>query len=371
MKKVIILGSGPNRIGQGIEFDYCCVHAVMAVKEFGFEAIMINNNPETVSTDYDTADKLYFEPLTLEDVLHIVDLEKPKGVIVQFGGQTPLKLARGLEAMNVKILGTSPESIDLAEDRERFGQLIKATKIKHPQWGTAYAFDEALIIARRIGYPVLVRPSYVLGGRGMEIVYDDASLKKYIGEESALSPEHPVLVDKFLEDAFEFDVDAVRDGDKTIICGLMQHIEEAGVHSGDSMAVLPPYLLSMNQLGGYQGIYPPAGRGPERKGLINIQFAILFDTLYVLEVNPRASRTIPFVSKATGHPIAKVAVKVMAGQPAIAVQCPPSEISRLMSPSRNRFSPLNGLTRPTYTCARKCDPPARSWGLHRPSAKPS
>ena len=311
--KAVILGSGPNRIGQGIEFDYCCVHAVMALREEGYETIMINNNPETVSTDYDTADKLYFEPLTLEDVINILRFEKPDGVIVQFGGQTPLKLAKGLEKAGIPIFGTSPESIDLAEDRERFGKLIKNSKIRQPEWGTAYNFKEARKIAKRIGYPVLVRPSYVLGGRAMEIVYDEVSLERYIKEAASVSPDHPILVDKFLEDAFEFDVDACCDGQQTVISGFMQHIEEAGIHSGDSSCVLPPYMISDED---YQIITDQTLLLSEMlsvKGLINIQFALKDGVVYVLEVNPRASRTVPFVSKATGIPWAKVAAKVMVG----------------------------------------------------------
>jgi carbamoyl-phosphate synthase large subunit len=312
--KVIILGAGPNRIGQGIEFDYCCVHAVMALREEGYETIMINNNPETVSTDYDIADKLYFEPLTLEDVLAIITFEKPDGIIVQFGGQTPLKLAKGLEKADVKILGTSPESIDLAEDRKRFGSLIKDTNIKQPEWGTAINFKEAIKIAYKIGYPVLVRPSYVLGGRAMEIIYDDISLEKYIKKAVSVSPDHPILVDKFLEDAFEFDIDAICDGHKTMICGFMQHIEEAGIHSGDSSCVLPPYMISNED---YQIIVDQTFKLTKIlsvQGLINIQFALRDGVVYVLEVNPRASRTIPFVSKATGIPWAKVAAKIMTGK---------------------------------------------------------
>ncbi len=312
--KVIILGSGPNRIGQGIEFDYCCVHAVMALRELGYEAIMINNNPETVSTDYDTADKLYFEPLTHEDVLHIVDFEKPDGVIVQFGGQTPLKLAKGLEKAGVKILGTSPESIDLAEDRKRFGQLIKGSKIRQPQWGTAFTYEEAKEIAREIGYPVLVRPSYVLGGRGMEIVYDENSLEKYIHEAASVTPDHPVLVDKFLEDAFEFDVDGICDGQQTFICGLMQHIEEAGIHSGDSSCVLPPYMLSDEDRAVIVEQTVMLSEMLNVRGLINVQFALKDGVIYVLEVNPRASRTVPFVSKATAIPWAKIAAQIMVGK---------------------------------------------------------
>lgn len=312
--KIVILGSGPNRIGQGIEFDYCCVHAVFALREEGYEAIMINNNPETVSTDYDTANKLYFEPLTLEDVLEVLDFEKPEGVIVQFGGQTPLKLAKPLEKHGIKILGTSPESIDIAEDRERFGNLIKNSSIRQPEWGTAFTYREARKVARAIGYPVLVRPSYVLGGRAMEIIYDDVSLEIYIREAAKVSPDHPILIDKFLEDAFEFDVDAIRDGHETLICGCMQHIEEAGIHSGDSSCVLPPYMLSAED---YSTILAQTKLLAEMlnvRGLLNVQFALKDGIIYVLEVNPRASRTVPFVSKATGIPWAKVAAKVMIGK---------------------------------------------------------
>ncbi len=313
-QKVIILGGGPNRIGQGIEFDYCCVHGILALKELGIEAIMINCNPETVSTDYDVADKLYFEPLTYEDVLDVIELEKPAGIIVQFGGQTPLKLALPLEKAGVAVWGTSPDSIDLAEDRDRFGALLDSLEIPHPQYGTATSIQEALDVGQNIGFPLVVRPSYVLGGRAMEIVYNSESLEQYMRHAVSASEEHPVLLDRFLEDAYEFDVDALSDGDQSVICGIMQHIEEAGVHSGDSMAVLPPYLLSMNQLEDIKQHTQQLAKALNVKGLINIQFAILFDTLYVLEVNPRASRTIPFVSKATGIPIAKLAVKVMAGQ---------------------------------------------------------
>ena len=313
-KKVIILGGGPNRIGQGIEFDYCCVHGILALKSLGIEAIMINCNPETVSTDYDVADKLYFEPLTYEDVLSVAELEKPDGVIIQFGGQTPLKLALPLEKAGVPIWGTSPDSIDLAEDRDRFGALLDSLDIPHPQYGTATSIDGAMEVGKRIGFPLVVRPSYVLGGRAMEIVYDIESLKHYMQHAVTASEEHPVLLDRFLEDAYEFDVDAISDGRHTEICGIMQHIEEAGVHSGDSMAVLPPFLLSRDQQEDI-GEYTRALAGALKvKGLINIQFAVMFDTLYVIEVNPRASRTVPFVSKTTGIPIAKMAVDVMAGK---------------------------------------------------------
>jgi carbamoyl-phosphate synthase large subunit len=313
-KKVIILGGGPNRIGQGIEFDYCCVHGILALRQLGIEAIMINCNPETVSTDYDVADKLYFEPLTYEDVLNVIELEKPDGVIMQFGGQTPLKLALPLEKAGVSIWGTSPDSIDLAEDRDRFGALLDSLDIAHPQYATATSVAEALEVAKKIGFPLMVRPSYVLGGRAMEIVYDMGSLESYMHRAVKASEEHPVLLDRFLEDAYEFDVDAISDGERTEICGLMQHIEEAGVHSGDSMAVLPPYLLSREQRDDIIDTTRTVAGHLKVKGIINIQFAILYDTLYILEVNPRASRTVPFVSKATGIPVAKLAVQVMSGK---------------------------------------------------------
>jgi len=313
-KKVIILGGGPNRIGQGIEFDYCCVHGVFALKEMGIEAIMVNCNPETVSTDYDVADKLYFEPLTYEDVLNIIELEKPDGVIVQFGGQTPLKLAVPLDRVGVPIWGTTPDSIDSAEDRRRFGELLDRLGIAHPQYGTATSIEEAIEVGKRIGFPLMVRPSYVLGGRAMEIIYDIDSLKYYIQHAVEASEEHPVLIDRFLEDAYEFDVDAVSDGTDTVICAIMQHIEEAGIHSGDSMAVLPAYRITTEQEDDICECTRLLARELNVKGLINIQFAIMFDTLYVLEVNPRASRTVPFVSKATGIPLSKVAVQIMAGK---------------------------------------------------------
>ena len=313
-RKVIILGGGPNRIGQGIEFDYCCVHGILALRELGIEAIMINCNPETVSTDYDVADKLYFEPLTYEDVLDVIELEKPDGIITQFGGQTPLKLALDLEKAGAPFWGTSPDSIDLAEDRDRFGALLDSMDIPHPQYGTATSIEEAVEVGNRIGFPLMVRPSYVLGGRAMEIVYDAGALEHYMRHAVSASEEHPVLLDRFLEDAYEFDVDAICDGERAEICGIMQHIEEAGVHSGDSMAVLPPYLLSRDQREDIHEYTEALAKALNVKGLINIQFAILFDTLYVIEVNPRASRTVPFVSKATGIPIAKAAVEVMAGK---------------------------------------------------------
>ncbi len=312
-KKVLILGSGPNRIGQGIEFDYCCVHAVFALKELGYETLMVNSNPETVSTDYDTADKLYFEPLTLEDVLNIIEKEKPEGVIVQFGGQTPLNLARGLEKAGVNILGTSPDSIDLAEDRERFQKVIEKLHLHQSPNGTATSYEEAKNIANKIGYPVLVRPSYVLGGRAMEIVYDEESLEMFMQNAVKASPKHPVLIDKFLEEAIEIDVDAVCDGQNCVICGIMEHIEEAGIHSGDSACALPPYSISAGIIRDIKESTYALAKELNVKGLMNIQYAVKGSTVYVLEVNPRASRTVPFVGKATGVPWAKIAAKVMAG----------------------------------------------------------
>ncbi len=313
-KKVIILGGGPNRIGQGIEFDYCCVHGVYALEEEGVETIMINCNPETVSTDYDTTDKLYFEPLTLEDVLSICDHERPDGVIVSFGGQTPLKIAKGLEANGVNILGTSPEGIDLAEDRERFGALLRKLQIPHPPYGTAFSVEQAVGVAEEIGYPVLVRPSYVLGGRAMEICYNGEAVKEYMTKAVDVSPEHPVLIDRFLEDAFEYDVDCVSDGTDVMIGGVMEHIEEAGIHSGDSSCVLPPHIISEKNLEIMLDYTRRLAHALNVIGLMNVQFAFKEDTVFVIEVNPRASRTVPFVSKATGVPLAKVAAKVMVGK---------------------------------------------------------
>ncbi len=314
-KKVVILGGGPNRIGQGIEFDYCCVHAVMALREEGYEVIMVNCNPETVSTDYDTTDKLYFEPLTFEDVMNILEHEQPEGVIVSFGGQTPLKLARRLEAAGIRILGTSSEGIDLAEDRQRFGDLITRLNIPAPAWGTATSEEEAINVAERVEYPVLVRPSYVLGGRAMEICYRPERIREYMRTAAQVSPDHPVLIDHFLEKAFEFDVDAVSDGTDVVIGGIMQHIEEAGVHSGDSSCVLPPYNITRAQYEILVEYTRKLARGLNVVGPLNIQFAMQRGIVYVLEVNPRASRTIPFVSKATGNALAKIAAKVMVGVP--------------------------------------------------------
>jgi len=312
-KKIMVLGGGPNRIGQGIEFDYCCVHAALALRENGFETIMVNCNPETVSTDYDTSDRLYFEPLTLEDVLEIVRIEKPFGVIVQYGGQTPLKLARDLERNGVPIIGTSPDMIDAAEDRERFQQMLHDLGLKQPPNRTARNPESAIRMAEEIGYPLVVRPSYVLGGRAMEIVREEADLRRYMTEAVKVSNKSPVLLDRFLNDAIEVDIDALSDGEQVVIGGIMQHIEQAGVHSGDSACSLPPYSLSQDVLDEMRRQTVAMAKALKVVGLMNVQFAIQGDTVYVLEVNPRASRTVPFVSKAIGAPLAKIAARAMAG----------------------------------------------------------
>jgi carbamoyl-phosphate synthase large subunit len=317
--KVVILGSGPNRIGQGIEFDYCCCHASFALREEGFETVMINCNPETVSTDYDTADRLYFQPLTFEDVMAVIEKERSAGgdvaCLVQFGGQTPLKLALALQEAGVRILGTSPDSIDLAEDRERFSALLSDLRITQPASGIALTKEEARSVASKIGFPVVVRPSYVLGGRAMAIVYDTATLDRYMTHAVDVSPGHPILIDKFLEDAFEFDVDALADatGD-VVIGGIMEHIEEAGIHSGDSSCVVPPFICPERHLTTIRDHTRRIARELKVVGLMNVQYAIKDDVVYVLEVNPRASRTVPYLSKASGVPLAKMAAKVMAGR---------------------------------------------------------
>ena len=313
-EKIIILGGGPNRIGQGIEFDYCCVHAALALREDGYETIMVNCNPETVSTDFDTSDRLYFESLTLEDVLEIVNIEKPKGVIVQYGGQTPLKLARALEAAGVPIIGTSPDSIDLAEDRERFQKLLERLDLRQPPNATARSVEQALNAAKELGYPLVVRPSYVLGGRAMEIVFNEEGLQRYMKEAVTVSNDSPVLLDRFLDDAVEMDVDAIYDGERVLIGGLMEHIEQAGIHSGDSACSLPPYDLAPEIQDKLREQVAKMAEALGVRGLMNTQFAIQGEDIYVLEVNPRASRTAPFVSKATGYPLAKIAARCMVGQ---------------------------------------------------------
>ena len=313
-KKIIILGGGPNRIGQGIEFDYCCCHASFALKELGYETIMVNSNPETVSTDYDTSDRLYFEPLTFEDVMNIVENEKPDGLIVQFGGQTPLSLANALAQAGVPIIGTSVESIDRAEDRDKFSQILKGLVLKQTENASVRSYDEAIEMARQIGYPVLVRPSYVLGGRAMNIVYDEGELRNFITDALEAAPGHSILIDKFLDDAIEVDVDALSDGDTTVIGGIMEHIEEAGIHSGDSACVIPPYTIPEEIIEQIRRATFDLARALTVRGLLNIQFAVKDDDIYVLEVNPRASRTVPFVSKATGIPLAKIASSIMVGK---------------------------------------------------------
>ena len=313
-KKVMVLGGGPNRIGQGIEFDYCCVHAAQALKEDGYETIMVNCNPETVSTDYDTSDRLYFEPITLEDVTEIVDLEKPEGLIIQYGGQTPLKLASALESLNIPILGTSPDQIDLSEDRERFLNFVKKFDLTQPPNGMASNENQALKVANLIGYPLVVRPSYVLGGRAMEIVYDDKDLVKYLNSAFQVNDSNPVLLDRFLDIAIEFDVEAISDGEEIVICGILQHIEQAGVHSGDSACSIPPYDISESVITKIKEEVNKVISNMKIVGLVNVQLAYVNDQVYLLEVNPRASRTIPFVSKALGIPLARIAARVMAGK---------------------------------------------------------
>ncbi len=324
-KRAMILGAGPNRIGQGIEFDYCCVHASYALADIGYETIMVNCNPETVSTDYDTSDKLFFEPLTYEDVMDIIDVEDPDGVIVTLGGQTPLKLARPLEAAGVHIMGTSPESIDLAEDRDRFAELLDRLQITYPAAGMANTFEEACQVAERIGFPLLVRPSYVLGGRGMAIVYDSVQLEKYMGQAAKISPDHPVYLDRFLEGAIELDLDALSDGDDVYVGGILEHIEMAGIHSGDSACCIPPFALSDSMQARLRSIAKELALELGVCGLLNIQFAIKDSIIYVIEANPRASRTVPFVSKATGVPLAKLAARIMAGEKLASYDLPPDD----------------------------------------------
>ena len=313
-KKVIILGGGPNRIGQGIEFDYCCVQAVFALREAGYETIMVNCNPETVSTDYDIADKLYFESLTFEDTIRIIEHEQPLGVIVSFGGQTPLKLSTRLEEAGVTILGTSSKGIDLAEDRKKFGALLEKLDIPHPDYGTAISFDEALAITKKIGYPVLVRPSYVLGGRAMRIIYNNDSLKEYVDQALFISEKYPLLIDRFLETAVEFDIDAIADSTDCVISGIMQHVEAAGIHSGDSTSILPYRNISREVIDTMKAHTRRLAEHIQVVGLMNVQYAVQNDSVYVIEVNPRASRTVPFVGKATAVPVVKIATRVMLGE---------------------------------------------------------
>ncbi|RPH45469.1 MAG: carbamoyl-phosphate synthase large subunit, partial [Lysobacterales bacterium] len=313
-RKIMILGGGPNRIGQGIEFDYCCVHAALALREEGFETIMVNCNPETVSTDYDTSDRLYFEPLTFEDVMEIIDKEKPAGVIVQYGGQTPLKLCRALEAAGAPIIGTTPDSIDVAEDRERFQQLVQKLNLKQPPNCTARTEEQALSMSRTVGFPLVVRPSYVLGGRAMEVVFNEDDLRLYMTDAVKVSNDSPVLLDRFLDLAIEVDVDAICDGEAVYIGGIMEHVEQAGVHSGDSGCSLPPNSLSLETQAELKEQTRKLARALSVVGLMNIQFAIQNGVVYILEVNPRASRTVPFVSKATGVPLAKIAALCMVGK---------------------------------------------------------
>ena len=313
-QKVIILGGGPNRIGQGIEFDYCCVQAVFALREAGYETIMVNCNPETVSTDYDIADKLYFEPLTFEDVIRIIDHEQPLGVIVSFGGQTPLKLSTKLDAAGVNILGTSSKGIDLAEDRKKFGALLEKLEIPHPEYGTATTFSEAQEITKRIGYPVLVRPSYVLGGRAMKIIYNDDSLKEYVDQALFISEKYPLLIDRFLDTAVEFDIDALADSTDCVISGIMQHVEAAGIHSGDSTSILPYYNIAPEAIATMKEYTRKLAEHIGVVGLMNVQYAVQNGKVYVIEVNPRASRTVPFVGKATAIPVVKIATRVMLGE---------------------------------------------------------
>jgi carbamoyl-phosphate synthase large subunit len=310
---VVILGSGPNRIGQGVEFDYCCVRAALALRELGYRTVMVNSNPETVSTDFDISDALYFEPLTFEDVFEIIQVERPLGVIVQLGGQTPLRLASALADAGVPILGTRPDAIDSAEDRGRFEALARELEVAQPKNGIASSVEKAALVAAEVGYPVLIRPSYVLGGRAMEIVYDEPSLRRYFAREVQVATEHPVLIDSFLEDAFEADVDAIADGTRCVIGGVMQHIEDAGIHSGDSACVLPPYLITEAQVDQMRRHTRDFAERLGVIGLLNVQYAIKDGVVYVLEVNPRGSRTVPFVSKATGVPLAKAAAAIMVG----------------------------------------------------------
>ena len=367
---VVILGSGPNRIGQGIEFDYCCVHAAMTVRESGRDAVMINCNPETVSTDYDTSDRLYFEPLTLEDVLGVIEIEQPEGVVVQFGGQTPLNLAHGLQEAGVPILGTSVDSIDLAEDRGRFGALLERLGYQAPSFATAHSVDDALVQCAQVGFPLLVRPSYVLGGRAMEIVYSRDGLADYLQRNAR--DGRPIFLDRFLENAIEVDVDALCDGEEVWIGGIMQHVEEAGIHSGDSACVLPPHSLGHEMLDEIRAATSGIALGLGVVGLMNVQFAVHGGALYVIEVNPRASRTVPFVSKAIGIPLAKLCHArscSASGSPTSA--CPRSRCAPITSASRRRSCRSTASRAPTRSSAPRCARPARSWASRATSRRRS
>ncbi len=372
--KVIILGGGPNRIGQGIEFDYCCCHACFALADAGYESIMINCNPETVSTDYDTSDRLYFEPLTAEDVLEVVRLEQSAGtlagIIVQLGGQTPLKLAKALEAAKVPILGTSPDMIDLAEDRDRFQKLIVQLGLKQPENGIAKSAKEARAIADRVGFPVIIRPSYVLGGRAMEIVHDMDALDRYIAEAVVVSGKSPVLIDSYLADAIEVDVDALADGKDVFVCGIMEHIEEAGIHSGDSACSLPPHSLSAAILAELERQTAALALALQVRGLMNVQYAIKGSDIYILEVNPRASRTVPFVAKTRRHPVRQDRRPGDGRRPTGRVQ-PARRSGSIMSASRKRFSRSPVFPALTPSSGRRCARPAKRWASTATTPSPS
>ena len=367
-RKIMVLGGGPNRIGQGIEFDYCCVHAAFAIRDEGLESIMVNCNPETVSTDYDTSDKLYFEPLTVEDVLSIYEKEKPEGVIVQFGGQTPLNIANELAAAGVKILGTTPDIIDLAEDRDRFRHMMRKLGIPQPESGMASNLAEALEVAARIGYPLMVRPSYVLGGRAMEVVHDEDMLQHYVAAAVEVSPERPILIDKFLENAIEAEADAIADGTDAFVPAVMEHIELAGIHSGDSACVIPPISIPAKHLDTIYEYTRRIAMDLKVVGLMNIQYAIANDTVYILEANPRASRTVPLVSKVCNIPMARLATQVMLGKKLADLNLSPGPSP--ISGSRRRFSPSTCFRKWTRSWARRCAPPAKSWAWPTRSAWP-
>ena len=368
-RKIMVLGGGPNRIGQGIEFDYCCVHAAFTLRDEGFESIMVNCNPETVSTDYDTSNKLYFEPLTVEDVLSIYEKEKPEGVIVQFGGQTPLNIAGELAQAGVKILGTSPDTIDLAEDRDRFRQMMAKLNIPMPESGMASTLEEALVVAGRIGYPLMLRPSYVLGGRGMEVVHDEEMLRRYVAAAVGVTPERPILIDKFLENAIEAEADAISDGEEVFIPAVMEHIELAGIHSGDSACVLPPISIPAKHLETIAEYTRQIAKELQVKGLMNMQYAIADDRVYVLEANPRASRTVPLVSKVCNTPDGPdrhpVDAREKTGRPE-----PQAGSPCTTSGSRNPSFRSTCFRKWTRYSVRKCAPPARSWAWPTPSAWP-